>query len=149
MADTTIRRPLTAGQKKLLDAMPELADSKFPEVHATVPASNYIDPARFEDEKKAVFRSAPVIAAPSGLLREGGAFHAVDITGMPVLLAGQKGGGVRAFINVCRHRGAKLCPDGETLRANRIVCPYHAWSYTLEGRLMGLPRPETFPGLNK
>lgn len=140
---------VTEGQYKLLSAMPDLADCKYPEVRSTMPASIYVDPDRYQAELKAVWRGVPVIAAPALLIAEPKSYHQVTIAGMPVLLTRNKDGAAKAFVNVCRHRGMKLCTSAKTEKAPRIVCPYHAWTYDLDGKLIGLPRPEIFPGLSK
>jgi phenylpropionate dioxygenase-like ring-hydroxylating dioxygenase large terminal subunit len=146
---TTTKRQLTASQQQALARMPELADSVFPQVRDSLPADSYIDPARFDEEKTAVFRSAPVLVGPSALLAQAGSYFQQDIAGMPVLVTRNKEGQVKAFANVCRHRGAKLCTSADPVKGARIVCPYHAWTYNLEGTLIGLPRQETFPGIEK
>jgi len=137
---------LTNGQQALLNAMPELASIKLPQVRDTIPASVYVDPARFDAEVKKVFHRHPVIAAPSSLLPNPREHTAVDIAGVPVLLTRTKDGVAHAFANVCRHRGMKLC-QSDRAKTGRLVCPYHAWTYDLDGKLIGLPRPEIFPGL--
>ena len=140
---------LTAGQQALLKAMPALPEIRLPQVRDTIPASNYVDAARFEAELKSVFRRVPVLAGPSAMLSKPREYLSIDITGMPVLLTRTKEGTVHAFANVCRHRGMKLCVSHEAVGAPRIVCPYHAWTYDLDGRLVGMPRSEIFPGLSK
>jgi Rieske 2Fe-2S family protein len=153
MADVATHSPgegdVTEGQYRLLMAMPELSDCHYPQVRDTIPARYYTDPARFEQEMDAVFRKVPVVAAPSALLDQPRSYRQLTIAGMPVLLTRNKDGVIKAFANVCRHRGMKLCTVEETEHAPRIVCPYHAWTYDLDGRLIGLPRSETFPGLDK
>jgi phenylpropionate dioxygenase-like ring-hydroxylating dioxygenase large terminal subunit len=146
---TTPRRLLTPSQQQALARMPELADSVFPQVRDSLPADSYINPGRFDEEKRAVFRTVPVLAGPSALLPQAGSYLQQDIAGMPVLLTRNKEGAVKAFANVCRHRGAKLCASADPVKGARIVCPYHAWTYNLEGALIGLPRQETFPGIDK
>jgi phenylpropionate dioxygenase-like ring-hydroxylating dioxygenase large terminal subunit len=139
---------LTPGQQALLEAMPELADIRLPEVRDAIPAANYIDPARFDAEMQAVFRGGPVLAGPSSMLPKPGSHIAVEIVGMPTLITRAKDGTVRAFANVCRHRGMVLCASKDPV-PGRVVCPYHAWTYDMDGALIGVPRPETFPGLDK
>ncbi|MBA2933754.1 aromatic ring-hydroxylating dioxygenase subunit alpha [Sphingomonas sp. CGMCC 1.13654] len=149
MDQPTPRDLLTPGQQKLLEAMPALDEIRLPEVRDSIPASHYTDPARFDAEMASIFRKVPVIAGPSALLPKPREYASVDIVGMPVLLTRTKDGTAKAFANVCRHRGMKLCLSKDPVSAGRLVCPYHAWTYDLEGRLIGLPRSETFPGLEK
>ena len=147
--NTSLKRPLTPGQRKALAAIPDLKDSVFPQVRATLPASSYTDAARFELEKENLFRRRPVIAGPSALIPKPSSYFQQTLLGMPVLVTRSKEGDIRAFVNVCRHRGAILCPGKEPVEAVRIVCPYHAWTYRLDGGLFAIPRQETFPGINK
>lgn len=140
---------LTPGQQALLDAMPALPDIRLPQTRDTIPTANYLDPMRFQAEMHAVFRKIPVLVGPSVMLGKPREYLALDMTGMPLLLTRTKEGEVNAFANVCRHRGMKLCLSRDPIGASRIVCPYHAWSYDLQGRLVGLPRAEIFPGLEK
>lgn len=140
---------VTEGQFRLLSAMPELADCHYPEVRDSVPASNYTDPARYAAEIEAVFKRRPVIAAPAAVLDKPRSHYQVTIAGMPLLLTRNKDGDIKVFANVCKHRGMKLCTSTRAEHGPRIVCPYHAWTYDLDGKLIGLPRSETFPGLEK
>ena len=146
--DMPTRQRPTQGQLALARRIAS-GESTQGDAISTVPASAYTDPARFAAEKSLLFDRLPQVIAPSALLPRPNCAVAHDATGMPLLLARDSSGAARIFYNVCRHRGTRLVEGGEPLCAPRITCPYHAWSYTLDGALAGLPRPDTFPGLDR
>jgi len=108
-----------------------------------VPAANYHDPERWRLEMQRVFARVPLVLGFSAELREAGAYRALWAGDVPVLLTRAADGEIRAFLNVCSHRGAVVVPDGSG-RARRFTCPYHAWSYDDRGALVGIYKSEDF-----
>ncbi len=102
-----------------------------------VPARHYCDPERGQAELERIFRRLPLVLAFSCELREPGAYKALEVVGAPVLLTRATDGRVRAFLNVCSHRGAIVAPEGLG-SARRFSCPYHGWTYDAEGALVGI-----------
>ena len=140
----------TPGQLALADALLR-GEASLGDAVTTLPASLYTDPDRFEAEKKALFEKLPLLLAPSALLPRNNVAVAHDGYGLPLILSRDAQGEAHVMANVCRHRGTRLLDgDGDdAVPAARIVCPYHAWTYRADGSLLGLPRADCFPGLDK
>jgi phenylpropionate dioxygenase-like ring-hydroxylating dioxygenase large terminal subunit len=140
---------LSPGQIAAIRSIPAHDQALAPSIDARRPAAIFTDGARYQLEQARVFRRLCVPVTPSALLREPGSVLAHDDYGLPLLLTRDRTGSVRAFLNACQHKGSKLIEDCAPRRATRISCPYHAWTYALDGTLVGVPRAETFTHLDK
>src|SRR5512139_766896 len=101
---------------------------------ARVPAENYYDPPRFRLEVERIWKRLPLVLGFSSELAEPGSYRALQVASTPVLLTRGGDGQIRAFLNVCSHRGAIVVKEGVG-SARRFTCPYHAWSYDERGAL--------------
>lgn len=101
------------------------------------PARHYFDQERWRLEMDKVFKRVPLMLAMTAELPNPGDYKAMDAVDTPVLISRGQGGEVRAFVNMCRHRGSQIMPAG-TGNANRFTCPYHAWTYDRSGALIGV-----------
>jgi phenylpropionate dioxygenase-like ring-hydroxylating dioxygenase large terminal subunit len=112
------------------------------------PVAAYADPARLGRETAALFRDMPVAIAHASTLPAPGDFLTHDASGVPLLVVRGDDGKLRAFLNVCRHRGTRLenAPCGQK---KAFVCPYHAWSYTRSGSLLAIPHDSGFAGIDR
>jgi phenylpropionate dioxygenase-like ring-hydroxylating dioxygenase large terminal subunit len=112
----------------------------------SLPGWLYFDPEFFEAEKKAFLRAAPQVVCHESEIAKPGEWRSIDYLGESVIVIRGDDGQPRAFSNVCRHRGSRLV-DGTGGCAKVLTCPYHAWSYARDGRLVGVPHRHEYPGL--
>jgi len=110
------------------------------------PTAVYTDPELAEREWQTLFRGHPQLIGLSADLPGPGSFLTVDDLGTPILATRGTDGEFRAFVNACRHRGAVL-ETRERGEARSFRCPFHAWTYSGDGRLTGLPKPDHFGDL--
>lgn len=106
------------------------------------PVAEYADPARLAQERE-LLRSAPIVIGHGSRCAEPRSFFTEDAAGVPVLVVRQDDGTLKAFLNVCRHRGAKVELD-ECGQRNGFTCPYHAWSYGTDGALRKVSYADCF-----
>ncbi len=121
--------------------MATLADGR------TIPFDWYSDPAVLRLERERIFRRAWQYAGRADQVAEPGAFFTCDLGGTPIVVVRDEQESLRAFLNVCRHRGSLVC-EGEGRRAS-LQCPYHAWTYGLDGALRAAARSDRVPGFDK
>ncbi len=108
-----------------------------------VDVSEYIDPALWEQEVEHFYKRMPIVAGMSCELPQPGTYMALDIVDVPVLLVRGQDNVLRAFLNVCRHRGSPVVAAG-CGEAKRFSCLYHGWTYDQTGRLVGVSEEQTF-----
>ena len=112
----------------------------------SLPGWLYFDPEFFEAEKKVFLRAAPQVVCHESEIREPGEWRTLEYLGESVIVIRSDDGRIRAFANVCRHRGSRLV-DGSGGCTRVLTCPYHAWSYARDGRLVGVPHRNEYPDL--
>lgn len=112
-----------------------------------VPASVYMDNAVLERELETAFRDYPLVVGASTQVREPGSYLLSPWDRLPFVVVRDKGGALRAFLNVCRHRGARLV-SGNEKELKFFTCPFHGWVYGLDGELKGVTKPYNFPDLD-
>jgi carnitine monooxygenase subunit len=119
-----------------------------PDDHLSLPGWLYFDPEFFEAERVRFLRAAPQVVCHVNELAYAGDWRSLEYLGESVIVVRGEDGAVRGFANVCRHRGSRLV-DGDAGCAKKLVCPYHAWTYDLDGRLTGVPMKAQYPGLDQ
>jgi len=112
----------------------------------SLPGWLYFDPEFLEAEKRAFLRAAPQVVCHESEIVEPGEWRTIEYLGESVIVIRGDDGEVRAFSNVCRHRGSRLV-DGDGGCSKVLTCPYHAWSYARDGRLVGVPHRQEYRGL--
>lgn len=115
------------------------ATEQPPSLLATLGGEFYTSEAVFAAERTRIFESSWICAARAADLAAPGQFKKVQIGGESVLVVRARDGVLRAFLNVCRHRGAQLCTESEGQVKRTLRCPYHAWTYALDGKLVAAP----------
>ena len=129
----TLLHPVSRGEDPLADV--------------SLPGWLYHDESFLAAEKRAFLRAAPQVVCHSSDIAQAGEWRSLEYLGESVIVMRGDDGVARAFANVCRHRGSRLV-DGEAGCAKVLTCPYHAWSYARDGRLVGVPHRSEYPGLD-
>ncbi len=119
-------------------------------LEATLPSSWYLEDRYFQLEKKHIFFSDWICVGREEEIPKAGDHRVLELYGESILLLRNRESELKAFYNVCRHRGARLCPGpedddsvlalkGGVVGGRNIICPYHAWTYDLDGQLLKAP----------
>lgn len=140
---------LNSNLQAAIRRIPAEKDATTDPIAATRPNADFTSRAHFDLEQEKIFRRYPVPVTLSALLPEPGMVVADESYGVPLLISRAKDGEVRAFVNACQHKGSKLIEDCEVHKQGRLSCPYHAWTYNLDGRLIGVARADMFKDLDK
>jgi len=111
------------------------------------PVDHYTSPERLARELDRVFGRLPLAIAHASELAAPGDFLTRRVGDVPLLVTRDRSGSVRAFHNVCRHRGTQVVEAERGRGARGFACPYHAWSYGLDGALLAVPHVTGFPGV--
>jgi len=130
---------------------PALVEMQRQRATATMPGVRhesvefYIGDAQFAREQQLFFREMPLVACLSSELPERGSFRTFADTGVPMLLSRGKDGQVRAFLNICPHRGSRLVRTASG-KASRFTCRFHGWTFDSTGKAVGIPEESYFCG---
>ncbi|MGH8200096.1 MAG: aromatic ring-hydroxylating oxygenase subunit alpha [Steroidobacteraceae bacterium] len=112
-----------------------------------LPGWIYRDPEFFELEKELIFRQSWQVVCHLNDVPRSGDFHTFEFLGQSVVVLRGEDGQIRSFYNACRHRAARLLDGPKGRCGRRITCPYHAWTYGLDGRLLTVPQRDAYEGL--
>ena len=114
----------------------------------TLAQQYFVSPEVFAEEQDRIFSKQWVLVGHQSQLAEAGDYFVAEVASESLIVVRDKRGEIRGFYNVCRHRGTRLKEDA-CGHASTIQCPYHAWTYALDGRLLGAPHMDDVPGFDK
>src|SRR6266853_429585 len=139
MPPTTQTKPAAAFRKTA---------ETFPSGVKSLPQKYFVSPEIFAKERDEIFAKEWLLVGHQSQLKKAGDFFLATIAGESLIVVRDQKSEIRAFYNVCRHRGTRLkedaCGHGST-----IQCPYHAWTYGLDGRFIGAPHMDDVRGFEK
>jgi len=115
----------------------------------TLPGRYFTSPEIFVEELEKIFLQRWLCVGREAQIARPGQYFLQQIGAESVIVLRDRSGQVRAYFNVCRHRGTRLCEEHRGQLSETIQCPYHAWTYSLDGRLIGAPSADTIEGFDK
>jgi len=123
-------------------------DEVFTDGAKTLPQRYFVSPEIFEEEQTALFSTRWVLIGHQSQIATAGDYFVQEVAGESVIVLRDQKDTLHAFYNVCRHRGTRLCEE-QSGHSSAIQCPYHAWTYGLDGRLIGAPHMDLVRGFDK
>ena len=132
---------------KVIHAFRKTADASGRSAR-TLPQEYFVSTEVFEEEHQKIFSKHWVLVGHDAEVEKPGDYFVREVAGESIIVVRDKNDVVRAFYNVCRHRGTRLCEEASG-HASAIQCPYHAWTYGLDGRLVGAPHMDEVRGFDR
>lgn len=127
-----------------------MTSTQLPEsLISTLPGRYYTDPAIFALEQAKVFEDMWFCTVRTSDIPTAGSFRTVEVGSESVVVTRNRKGEFRAFLNVCRHRGARICMEESGEGRKSFQCPYHAWTYDLDGKLIAAPNLTKMPDIDR
>jgi glycine betaine catabolism A len=115
----------------------------------TLPRRYYVSPEIFQEESERIFSQRWLCAGREDRIPNPGDYFLQQVGLESIIVLRDRSGSLRAYYNVCRHRGTRLCEEHTGRFSETIQCPYHAWTYSLDGRLLGAPSSGEIEGFSK
>ena len=115
----------------------------------TLPQRYFVSPEIFAQEQERIFSAQWLCVGHQQQLARPGEYFLQEVAGESLILLHDQKGHLRAFYNVCRHRGTRLCEEKQGRFSETLQCPYHAWTYALDGTLVGAPHMDKVEGFEK
>jgi Rieske 2Fe-2S family protein len=140
MVSQSVNQPAPLDPAALADSLRPFGESRM------LPRAAYVDPAVFDWEQRHFFGGGWLCVGRSSQVPAPGDLRAEPVGAGSVLLARDEDGALRAFANTCRHRGHELLPCGSAAQQRVIICPYHSWTYSLNGNLRAAAGFKNRPG---
>src|SRR5258708_3255806 len=132
---------------KVIPAFPKTTET-FAVGAKTLPQKYFVSPEVFDEEQEKIFSRRWVLVGHQSQIAKAGDYFVPEVVGESLIVIQDKNGEIRGFNNVCRHRGTRLCEE-QTGHSVAIQCPYHAWTYGLDGRLIGSPHMDEVRGFDR
>lgn len=110
----------------------------------TLPQKYFVAPDIFDTERERIFSREWICVGHQDRLEKSGDWFVQEVAGESLIIVRDRQGEIHGFYNVCRHRGTRICEEAEG-SSSALQCPYHAWTYALDGRLLGAPSMDAVP----